>query len=146
MVAARPGCGLRLRRVGSAQAPGQIAPAYIRGHRKEARREMRFFEGHAVVQIPLNGAPSTAVMTTNITRFTMDVDGVVLGRDPGDVARARGRAKHTLPAILRFGGGRGLGPSCEAASRSWASALPAGLALLALAMGCSAGLAGAGRG
>ena len=44
---------------------------------------------NALVQISLKGAPSTAVMTTNITRFMMDVGDVMLGREPADVAKAR---------------------------------------------------------
>ncbi|HYZ33192.1 MAG TPA: DUF1275 family protein [Crenalkalicoccus sp.] len=101
---------------------------------------------NARVQISLEGAPSTAVMTTNITRFMMDVGGVMLGRDPDDVAEARRRAKHTSPAILGFVVGCRLGASCEAAFGLRASALPAGIALLALAMGGSASLTGARRG
>ena len=37
---------------------------------------------NALVQISLAGAPSTAVMTTNITRFTMDLGAVLLGATP----------------------------------------------------------------
>ena len=98
---------------------------------------------NALVQISLSGAPSTAVMTTNITRFMMDVGDVMLGRDPDDVAKARSRAKRTFPAILGFAVGCGLGAPCEAAFGLWALALPAGLALLTLAMGRSARPAGA---
>jgi uncharacterized membrane protein YoaK (UPF0700 family) len=65
----------------------------------------------------------------------MDVGEVAFGRDPDDVAKARSRAKHTLPAILGFAAGCGLGAWCEAAYGLWALALPAGLALLALAAG-----------
>ena len=101
---------------------------------------------NARVQISLEGAPSTAVMTTNITRFMMDVGGVMLGRDPDEVAEARRRTKHTSPAILGFVVGCGLGASCEAAFGLRASPLPAGLGLLALAMGRSASLTGARRG
>jgi len=89
----------------------------------------------ALVQISLTGAPSTAVMTTNVTRFTMDVGEVLVGRDPDDVAKARSRAKHTWPAIAGFTVGCGLGAACEAAIGLWSLALPASLALLALAMG-----------
>jgi uncharacterized membrane protein YoaK (UPF0700 family) len=101
---------------------------------------------NAGVRISLKGAPSTAVMTTGITRSMMDVGGAMLGRDPDDVAEARRRAKHTSPAILGFVVGCGLGTSCEAAFGLRASALPAGLALLAPATGRSASLAGARRG
>jgi uncharacterized membrane protein YoaK (UPF0700 family) len=51
----------------------------------------------ALVQISLKGAPSTAVMTTNITRFMMDVGDVILARRPADVAKARDRAMRTWP-------------------------------------------------
>jgi uncharacterized membrane protein YoaK (UPF0700 family) len=90
---------------------------------------------NALVQISLRGAPATAVMTSNITRFVMDAGTVLLGRDPDDVARARSRVTHTWPAIVSFAVGCGLGAAFEAATGLWALTLPTGLALLALAMG-----------
>jgi uncharacterized membrane protein YoaK (UPF0700 family) len=93
---------------------------------------------NALVQISLKGAPTTAVMTTNITHFVMDAGEVLLGRDPGEVATARRRAKHTWPAIVGFIAGAGLGAACFAAAGLWCLALPAGLGLLALAMGLAA--------
>jgi uncharacterized membrane protein YoaK (UPF0700 family) len=90
---------------------------------------------NALVQISLKGAPSTAVMTTNITRFTMDVGEVILGRNPADVAKARSRAMQTWPAIVGFCVGCGLGAACEATIGLRSLALPTGLALLAFAMG-----------
>jgi uncharacterized membrane protein YoaK (UPF0700 family) len=89
---------------------------------------------NALVQVSLKGAPSTAVMTTNITRFMMDVGEVVFGREAAEVAKARSRAKRTWPAILGFAAGCALGAACEAAIGLTALVLPAGLALLALAM------------
>jgi uncharacterized membrane protein YoaK (UPF0700 family) len=100
---------------------------------------------NALVQVSLKGAPSTAVMTTNITRFMMDVGEVVFGREAAEVAKARSRAKHTWPAILGFAVGCALGAACGAAIGLTALALPTGLALLALAMGLVADLDG-GRG
>jgi uncharacterized membrane protein YoaK (UPF0700 family) len=100
---------------------------------------------NALVQISLTGAPSTAVMTTNITRFTMDVGAVLLGGDPAEVAKAHERAARTLPAIVGFAVGCGLGAACQASLGLWSLALPVGLALLALAMSCSAKLDGGGR-
>jgi len=94
---------------------------------------------NALVQVSLKGAPSTAVMTTNITRFMMDLGEVLLGRDAEDVARARRRANHTWPAIVGFAVGCGLGAVGEAAFDLWSLALPIGLALLALAIGLAAG-------
>jgi uncharacterized membrane protein YoaK (UPF0700 family) len=97
---------------------------------------------NALVQISLKGAPSTAVMTTNITRFMMDVGGVMFGREAAEVAKARSRAKSTWQAILGFAVGCGLGAACEAAIGLRSLALPASLALLALAMGLAANLDG----
>src|SRR4029434_8358647 len=97
---------------------------------------------NALSQISLTGAPSTAVMTTNVTRFMMDLGGMRLGRDPEDVASARSRAEHTWPAIVGFTVGCGLGAACEAAVGLWSLALPAGLALLAVAMGFATKLDG----
>lgn len=97
---------------------------------------------NALVQISLKGAPSTAVMTTNITRFMMDVGDVMLGRKPADVAKARDRAMRTLPAIVGFAVGCGLGATCEAAIGLWSPALPAGLALVAVTMGMTTNLEG----
>jgi uncharacterized membrane protein YoaK (UPF0700 family) len=98
---------------------------------------------NALVQISLQGAPSTAVMTTNITRFTMDVVDVMLGRMSADVTKAHDRAMRTLPAIVGFAVGCGLGATCEAAIGLWSLALPAGLALVAVAMGMTTDLEGA---
>ena len=68
----------------------------------------------ALVQLALKGAPSTAVMTTNITRFIMDLGDALLGREPGDVSQARWRAKHTWPVIAGFIAGAALGAACFA--------------------------------
>jgi uncharacterized membrane protein YoaK (UPF0700 family) len=100
---------------------------------------------NALVQISLKGAPSTAVMTTNITRFMMDVGDVMLGRRPADVVQARNRAMRTWPAIVGFAIGCALGAICEAAIGLRSVALPAGLALLAVGIGMTVNLEG-GRG
>jgi len=89
----------------------------------------------ALVQLALKGAPATAVMTTNITRFIMDLGDALLGREPGDVSQARWRAKHTWPVIAGFIAGAALGAACFAAVGLKALALPVALSLLALAMG-----------
>jgi uncharacterized membrane protein YoaK (UPF0700 family) len=89
---------------------------------------------NALVQISLKGAPSTAVMTTNITRFMMDVGDVMLARKPADVAKARDRAMRTWPAIVGFAVGCGVGATCEATIGLRSLALPTGFALLAVAM------------
>jgi len=88
----------------------------------------------ALVQLALKGAPSTAVMTTNITRFIMDVGDVLLGGTPADVVQARWRAKHTWPVILGFIAGAALGAAAFASVGVKALALPVVLSLLALTM------------
>jgi uncharacterized membrane protein YoaK (UPF0700 family) len=90
---------------------------------------------NALVQISLRNTPTTAVMTTNVTHFMLDLGGVLVGGEPAEVAKARSRAMHTLPVIVGFATGCGLGAACEAAVGLWSLALPTGLALLALAMG-----------
>jgi uncharacterized membrane protein YoaK (UPF0700 family) len=98
---------------------------------------------NALVQVSLNGVPATAVMTTNVTLFVMDAGEVLLGRDPDEVAAARRRAKHTGPAIVGFTVGAGLGAACYAGAGLWSLALPAGLGLLALAIGLATRAEGA---
>ena len=93
---------------------------------------------NALVPLALKGVPSTAVMTTNITRFTIDVVELLAGRDAHEVAAARRRAKQTGAAILGFVIGCGLGGACEAAVGLWSLALPVALALAALVMAFAA--------
>jgi uncharacterized membrane protein YoaK (UPF0700 family) len=92
---------------------------------------------NALVEISLKGAPATSVMTTDITRFMIDVGAMLFRRDPHNVAQVRSRAHHTWPVIVGFVVGCGLGALCQAAIGMWSLALPAGLALLALAMSFS---------
>jgi uncharacterized membrane protein YoaK (UPF0700 family) len=47
---------------------------------------------NALVQLSLKGAPSTAVMISNVTRFGLDVGEVLLEGDPSEVAKANSRA------------------------------------------------------
>jgi len=87
---------------------------------------------NALVQVSVRGAPTTAVMTTNITRFTMDVGEVLFGTDPDAGVQARRRAANTWPAILGFALGAVAGAGLYAAIHLTALVLPAALALLAL--------------
>src|SRR5438874_3287640 len=88
---------------------------------------------NALGQISLRGVPSTAVMTTNITRFMMDIGEVMVGLS--DVAKARDRARLTWPAIVGFAIGCGLGAACETAIGLMSLIVPVGLAVLAVALG-----------
>ncbi len=87
---------------------------------------------NALVQLTLKGVPSTAVMTTNITRFMMDLGEVVLRPRSDGAAAAGQRAKQTLPVILGFTAGAALGAGCFAVTGLQSLALPTGLALIAL--------------
>jgi len=89
---------------------------------------------NAMVAMSLKDSPTTAVMTTNITRFVMDVGEALIGSDPDKVAEARHRARHTFPAIFGFAGGAGLGAACFVVAGLWSLMLPTILALLALAI------------
>lgn len=94
---------------------------------------------NALGQLSLHGAPSTAVMTTNLTRFVMDAGEALLGKDPAEAAEARQRAKDTWPVIIGFTAGACLGAACFAVAGLTSLGLPAGLALLALIMSLAAG-------
>lgn len=89
---------------------------------------------NAMVVTSLKDSPTTAVMTTNITRFVMDVGEVLLGNDPDKVTEARRRARHTFPAIIGFSCGATLGAGCFVLVGLWSVILPTTLALLALAI------------
>jgi uncharacterized membrane protein YoaK (UPF0700 family) len=90
---------------------------------------------NALVRISLKGAPTTAVMTTNVTVFTVDVVEILLRRRANGAVKARQRAWHTWPAIAGFVLGCALGASGQSAFGLRSLALPAGFALLALALG-----------
>ena len=89
---------------------------------------------NALVQVSLHGVPATAVITTNIVRFTTDVGTILLGARRDEVVAARERADRLWPSIAGFITGCCVGAVCEARFGLRALALPAGLALLALAM------------
>lgn len=89
---------------------------------------------NALVQISLKGAPSTAVMTTNVTRFVLDLGEAVLGRSSEARGKARERARLTGLATAGFLVGCILGAASQAAVGLASLALPAGFALAALAL------------
>jgi uncharacterized membrane protein YoaK (UPF0700 family) len=51
---------------------------------------------NALVQISLTNTPTTAVMTTNVTHFMLDLGEVLVGRDRARLAHARARASASL--------------------------------------------------
>lgn len=87
---------------------------------------------NALVQVALKEAPATVVMTTNITRLTMDVGKMLLSRNPDDAAKARSRAMNYLVPGRRLRSRLHLGAAGDAALGLWSLALAAGLALIAL--------------
>lgn len=93
---------------------------------------------NALGHVSLPGAPPTTVMTSNVTRLTLDVVEILLGRDATRASTTRRRAKRTWLAIASFAAGCGLGAACLAAIGWWSLALPAGLVLLALALSSGA--------
>jgi uncharacterized membrane protein YoaK (UPF0700 family) len=97
---------------------------------------------NALVQISLKDAPSTTVMTTNTTRFVIDIGEVLVGHGRKDRVKAGERAKRTGLAIAGFVAGCGLGAGYQAATGFWSLTLPAGLALLGLAIAVAAKLNG----
>src|SRR5882724_3880611 len=89
---------------------------------------------NVLVQISLKEAPSTAVMTTNLTRFVADLVEVWFGRDQGGRAKAVARAGRTGIAIAGFVVGACLGAWCQAHVGLWSLILPTGLALAGFAV------------
>jgi uncharacterized membrane protein YoaK (UPF0700 family) len=95
---------------------------------------------NALVQVSLTNTPTTAVMTTNVTHFMLDLGEALVCRDHAQTARARARAMHTMPVIVGFTIGCVFGAAFEAAAGLWSLALPTMLALLAFMMGWQPGI------
>jgi uncharacterized membrane protein YoaK (UPF0700 family) len=85
---------------------------------------------NAMVQLSLHNAPATAVMTTNITRFVIDLGDAWLKPQSEIAANASFRAKYTWPAIAGFAIGCSLGALLENFLGLRALILPVCLALL----------------
>ena len=73
----------------------------------------------------------------------MDLGEVLLGRSRNERMKAGERARRSGLAIVGFALGCGLGAGCQAVAGLWSLALPASLALVALAMALAAKLDGA---
>jgi uncharacterized membrane protein YoaK (UPF0700 family) len=87
-------------------------------------------------RLALKGAPSTAVMTTNITQLTVDLVTLVRSRgDADELATARRYARMTFPCIVGFIGGCAAGAALEVKFGFWALALPVVLSTLAVPLG-----------
>lgn len=91
---------------------------------------------NVLVKLALKGAPSTAVMTTNITQLTVDLATLARGRGNADeLAKARRRARMTFPCIVGFIGGCAVGAALEVKFGFSALALPVVLSALAVPLG-----------
>jgi uncharacterized membrane protein YoaK (UPF0700 family) len=88
----------------------------------------------ALVQLSVQSMPATAVMTTNITRFTMELGTVFFGHDPCEIAHARDPLRYSWQAILGFAVGCALGAACQAVFGMRSLLLPTGIALVAIAL------------
>jgi len=89
---------------------------------------------NGLANLSLHDSPTTAVMTTNLTRLVMDSVEVIVGRNPQEVAAARHRARQTWPVVVGFIIGASLGAACFGAAGLHSLGLPAGLALVTVIM------------
>jgi uncharacterized membrane protein YoaK (UPF0700 family) len=91
---------------------------------------------NGLVRLALPGAPSTAVMTTNVTQFTVDFATLVRGHDESnDLATVRRRADLTLASVLGFAIGLALGAAFEIRFGLWSLIFPVILAALSIPVG-----------
>jgi uncharacterized membrane protein YoaK (UPF0700 family) len=95
---------------------------------------------NALVQISLPGAPPTAVLTTTVTRFTIDAAHVLLNHRAPVAATTCGRMKRSWPAIVGFTAGAGFGAASFATAGLWSLLLPTAFALVALVVSASSNL------
>lgn len=90
----------------------------------------------AMVKLDLPGFPSTSVLTTNTVQLTVDLATLIRDRAQADeLAKARRRARITLPAVVGFAVGCTASAILELHFGLWALTLPAGTAGLALLLG-----------
>lgn len=88
---------------------------------------------NALVKLAIKGAPSTAVMTTNITQLTVDLAMLARSRgDPDELAKARRRTGTIVPCVVGFVVGCAAGAALEVHFALGALALPVALAVLAV--------------
>jgi uncharacterized membrane protein YoaK (UPF0700 family) len=91
---------------------------------------------NVLVKLALKGAPSTAVMTTNITQLTVDLATLARRRGNTDeLAKARSRARVTFPCIIGFVGGCAAAAALQVNFGFWSLVLPVVLSALAVPLG-----------
>ena len=87
---------------------------------------------NALIQLSFAGVPATAVMTTNITRFVIDVGEIILGNHPQKKTNARHRARIMWPTIIGFSAGCMIGAILENIYGPWSLIFPSSLAIFTL--------------
>ena len=87
---------------------------------------------NALMQIIHPEAPATAVLTTNVTRFTLDLVELAIGRDGFAVSKARQRCGRTAVVIAGFMSGCAVGAIAEINFSLMSLVLPACLAALSV--------------
>jgi uncharacterized membrane protein YoaK (UPF0700 family) len=91
---------------------------------------------NALVRLALPGAPSTAVMTTNVTQLTVDLATLVRGQsEPTELPRVRHRADLTAVSVFGFAIGLALGAVFEIRFGLWSLIFPVILAALSIPLG-----------
>jgi uncharacterized membrane protein YoaK (UPF0700 family) len=91
---------------------------------------------NVLVKLALKDAPSTAVMTTNITQLTLDLSTLARSQGNADeLAKTRRRAGMTFACVVGFAAGCAAGAALEIEVGLWALALPVLLSALALPLG-----------
>jgi uncharacterized membrane protein YoaK (UPF0700 family) len=93
---------------------------------------------NSAVRISLDGAPSTVVMTMNVTAMSMDLADILFRRGTDAAVRARRHTWITWPTIAGFFFGCALGALGETRLGLGALVAPAVFALIALILGMSA--------
>ncbi len=91
---------------------------------------------NALVRLALPGSAATAVMTTNITRLTVDLVMVASGRgQAADLAQAQRRAALTLSSVIGFVAGVVSGALLQVRFGLWSLVLPFLLAAISIPLG-----------
>ena len=91
---------------------------------------------NALVRLALPGAPSTAVMTTNVTQLTVDLATLVRGQsEQTELPRVRHRADLTAVSVFGFAIGLALGAAFEIRFGLWSLIFPVILAALSIPLG-----------
>jgi uncharacterized membrane protein YoaK (UPF0700 family) len=93
---------------------------------------------NVLVQVAFKGAPPTAIMTSNVTRFSISIGSLICSSTDETKQEARAQIAHTLPAILGFTFGCAAGAAGESVFGMRALALPVALAVVACLMSATA--------